>query len=330
MKFRTEYKAQRAPFTLNPERPVVMLGSCFADNMRLRMRRCMWKAENPLGTLYNPLSIERAIRVCFPPDNATEEFGGKETGEFVKSIFKDSNRIYHSWLFDSGVSSAREEDCENSFKELRRQFRVSLEKAEALFVTFGTSYCYFLADHEEEYVVANCHKQPSSLFLRRRIGVDDVVDCWVKLVKDLRKQNDGLKVIFTVSPVRHMKDGFAANKRSKAVLLLAVEEICNQLDCCFYFPAYEIVNDDLRDYRFYASDLVHPSEEAVDYLWEIFRATYIDAEGEKLLKEGESMVKAFAHRPLIENKEAETWRKAELLGRLNDFIQSHPDMLSEI
>ena len=318
MKFRTEYKPVKADFILNPERHVVMLGSCFADNMRQKMRQCLWRAENPLGTLYNPLSIERAIRLCLH---------GDDPQDFLRpSVFQGTDNIYHSWLFDSKISAGCKAELNENFIRISEEFAKDIKDTQALFVTFGTSWCYFLA-REPEFVVANCHKQPSDMFVRRRLSVQEIVDCWERLVSDLREYNPGLRIVFTVSPVRHVRDGLEGNARSKAVLLLAIDELCARLGCCSYFPAYEIVNDDLRDYRFYASDLVHPSDQAVEYLWEIFKATYIDANGERLLKEGEKVLKMCSHRPLIASENEKNLLRMKAQGQYLSFIDSHPDMM---
>lgn len=318
MKFRTEYKPTKASFTLNPEHHVVMLGSCFADNMRRKMRECLWRAENPLGTLYNPLSIERAIRMCLNP--------GEHNEAFYDTVFKDAEGVYHSWLFHSQLSTKGRDEMSGRFFAMKRTLFSELRTAPVLFVTFGTSYCYFLAENPD-FVVANCHKQPSAMFARRRLTIGEIADCWEKLVNNLKDFNPDMRIVFTVSPVRHIKDGLEGNSRSKAVLLLAIDELCSRMDCCSYFPAYEIVNDDLRDYRFYASDLVHPSDQAVEYLWEIFRATYLNAEGEALLKEGNSIVKAYFHRPLIDDDYENYLRRLKVTERYNNFIALHPDML---
>lgn len=319
MKFRTEYKPVKATFTLNPEHHVLMLGSCFADNMLQKMRSCLWRADNPLGTLYNPLSIERAIRLCLNP--------GDRNVNFMSTIFQGTDKISHSWLFDSKISAGSECEVVENFDSVAQQFSKDIIDAQVLFVTFGTSWCYFLAE-SPDFVVANCHKQPADMFVRRRLSVEEIVDCWESLAADLREINPDLRIVFTVSPVRHIKDGFEGNARSKAVLLLAVEELCNRLEWCSYFPAYEIVNDDLRDYRFYASDLVHPSEQAVEYLWEIFRATYLDAEGVNLLKEGEKIAKACNHRPLIGSDFEKRLYHWKVKNQYLKFHNAHPDMLT--
>lgn len=296
MKFRSQYTAEPAGFVLNPEKPAVLLGSCFADNIAERMELSRWKARNPFGVLFNPLSIARAVTLAISTENPASAV--------KKSIFEHEG-IYHSWLFDSGKSARTAEAAEERAMEGIRVFREMIASAEALFITFGTSWCYFLAcvenssGREGEYVVANCHKQPQRLFTRRKIGIEEITEVWSGVLESLHRANPDLKVIFTVSPVRHLKDGFVENSRSKATLILAVERLCSTFTFCHYFPAYEIVNDDLRDYRFYASDLAHPSEMAVDYIWEIFQETYLDAEGCRKVREGEKAVRRERHRTII-------------------------------
>lgn len=289
MKFRTEFTPVPAGFSLNPEKPVILLGSCFADNITQRMRFCRWDARNPFGVLFNPLSIARAVTLSLADTDPRQEI--------LDSTF-ESDGICHSWLFDSKKSAKSSADVAEHILDSIRDFKRTIETSEALFITFGTAWCYFL-NKREDYVVANCHKQPQQLFTRRRISVNEIADVWIPLLEEIHRRYPQLKVIFTVSPVRHLKDGFTGNARSKATLILAVEKICDSLEYCSYFPAYEIVNDDLRDYRFYASDLAHPSEMAVDYIWDIFKATYVDNRGNLLLKEGEKATRLSQHRNII-------------------------------
>lgn len=275
---------------LDPDREVMLLGSCFADNITRRMVRCRWDAVNPFGVLFNPLSIATAVNLAFSSDD--------ETRQSIENSLFECDGIRHSWLFDSGMSARDKEVSESRITEALTLFRSRIGKSEALFVTFGTAWCYFL--NSTGAVVANCHKQPQSLFTRRRIAIEEIVTVWELLLEKLHEINPALQVIFTVSPVRHLKDGFVENTRSKATLILAVEELCKRFDFCRYFPAYEIVNDDLRDYRFYAADLAHPSDQAVDYIWEIFQETYLDPAGRQRLKEGEKLTRCSEHRPIIQ------------------------------
>lgn len=290
MKFRTEYLPGRAELTLDPRRPVALLGSCFTQNIARRMTEYGWENFCGAGTLYNPLSIGRVLELLAFSDNPLPEI--------EQSLFEREGFI-HSWLFDSHFSRATQEEIHAKLSETSASLRRSLGEAQALIVTFGTAWCYFLKEMEE-YVVSNCHKMPQTLFDRRRVTVAEIADRWTTLCGRLRESYPELKVIFTVSPVRHLKDGFEGNARSKATLLLAVEEICEAAENALYFPAYEIMNDDLRDYRFYANDLVHPSEQGVEYIWEIFRATYVDSDGEALLKAGNKEFKRRNHKGILE------------------------------
>jgi len=322
MNFRTVFSPIKADFTLSPERPVVALGSCFADYMSARMRQTLWNVVNPLGTLYNPRSIANALEAAVCSED-------KALSRFRDSLFIREG-IVHSWMFDSRISCGDTEQAVCRFLHMRDEMQESLQQAGALFVTFGTAWIYQLADRHE-YIVANCHKMPSAGFVRRRMGIDEIAELWGDLANRLASLYPNLRIIFTVSPVRHIKDGFEGNARSKATLLLAVEKICADNTNCSYFPAYEIVNDDLRDYRFYASDMIHPSTDAVEYLWDIVCHTYLDADGIELLCRGEALRRAFAHRPLVVTDKtviAEEQRLARLRQQADDFATLHPLMLS--
>ena len=331
MKFRTEIKTEKSGLRLSPEFPLVLVGSCFADNMSAMMQAHLWKAENPLGVLYNPFSIEKALNLVLLSENTEKEF--------EKTLFQ-VNGVWKSWLFYSRMSSCNKEELIETFLKKSAAIKELLEKGKVLIVTFGTSWCYWLSSRNQltkQYsqdigIVGNCHKQPSDFFERRRASIDEIVECWNNLLTHFKKRYKGLNVVFTVSPVRHLKDGFEGNARSKAILLLAVEEICKNNENCHYFPAYEILNDDLRDYRFYATDLVHPSEEGVEYIWEKFKETFLDEQGINLLKEGEKIMRAWRHRPLMplasdseESKEEEE-RRIKIESEYLNLKKRYPDL----
>lgn len=321
MRFRTEYPVKRSDLTVSVERPVLLVGSCFSDNITRRMRECLWDGRNPFGVLYNPMSIAKALELAlYDPDPYTK----------VKESLFESDGITNSWLFSSRMSREFRSDAYEVAIRRLTEARETMDKGKTLIVTFGTSWCYYL--HEKnDYVVGNCHRQPSALFERRRVSVGEIVDVWTHVLEELRLRYPGTNVIFTVSPIRHLKDGFEGNSRSKAVLLLAVEELCVRFGCCRYFPAFEILNDDLRDYRFYDSDLVHPSEEAADYIWDIFKSTYLTQEDMAVLKEGEGILRAWRHRPMLEGRKSElmeyreSLRRYEIGERWNAFYEKHPN-----
>lgn len=288
MKFRTEYQSQRSSLTLSPGKPVVMAGSCFTQNMAAKMKEHNWKAVNPFGTLYNPFSIAFAIDWMMDIEKGSKRF--------EKSLF-EFNGIWNSEMLDSSFSSSVKEDCIAEFLLRQKEFHAAIDEGRTLIVTFGTSICYHFK--ESGVPVGNCHKQPSDLFYEKRMGISEISSYWEVIIENLKEVYPDINIIFTVSPVRHLKNGFTGNSRSKAVLQLAIEDICKYQERVWYFPAYEIMNDDLRDYRFYAADLVHPSDEGIQYIWEKFCETYLDEEGKKRLKEGENKIKAASHRPKL-------------------------------
>lgn len=318
MRFRTEYTPTQARTPLSPQAPATLLGSCFAENITKRMRSCLWDAQNPFGVLFNPFSIARAVELAlYEPDPAA----------IVRNSIFESDGYFHSWLFDSGKSAPNADTAAGCILNALDEFRRHLSASGALIITFGTAWCYFLAD-KEEYVVANCHKQPQKLFCRRRVSTSEITGLWSKLLTQLHQDYPELKIIFTVSPVRHLRDGFEGNARSKATLTLAVEELCQSRDYCIYFPAFEIMNDDLRDYRFYAEDLTHPSDIAVEYIWEKFKDTYLDDDGLKLLNEGEALTRRAMHRGLLPDSEGAIKFRNDTIGLIREFNESHPTMLT--
>lgn len=317
MKFRTEIEPDKAGVIIRPEKPIVLLGSCFADNIGGRMRRCLWNAVNPTGVLFNPLSIAAALELSL--------FDGNAADSYADSIF-ESEGIYHSWLSDSSGSSDTRRGAIEKFTERTLILREMLGKGQTLCVTFGSAFCYFLAS-DSATPVANCHKQPATLFTRRRVTADEICDVWISLASRLKELFPKLRIIFTVSPVRHVRDGLHENSLSKSTLLLAVDRICRELDFCHYFPAYEILLDDLRDYRFYASDLVHPSDMAVEYIWEKFRESFIDNSGCEMLKKGEAIYRRADHRPIIADDAKLASFRDETRRIAESFRQAYPDSL---
>ncbi len=286
----------RSALSLDPTRPIVLVGSCFASNIAKKMRECMWNSYNGVGTLYNPISIAKVLDLMI--------FSESSYFDFESSLFEAEGST-HSWLFDSHFSAPTKEKCLQYILGSQKELLCALSEAQALVVTFGTSWCYFLSesdihDGNENYIVANCHKMPPSMFRRKRVSVEEISSLWIDLCNRIKKKYPELKLIFTVSPVRHLKDGFEGNTLSKAVLHLSVERICERVSGCIYFPAYELMYDDLRDYRFYASDLAHPSEMAIEYIWEVFCKTFLDEKGLMKIKEGCKRYKLLNHRQILE------------------------------
>lgn len=323
MKFRTEYLASPSDPLLNPEESIVLIGSCFTDYIGERMRTCRWRAfPNITGTLFNPSSIAKVLHLAC---TWTDPF------EVIKNSLANRDQLWMSWLADSKCTTYSKRDTDHLIFSRLLRLRERLAEARTLIVTFGTAWIYELRERPG-YVVANCHKFPADTFVRRRLTVEEIVKEWNALLLLLKDKYPDMRVIFTVSPVRHLKDGFEGNSRSKAILQLACEEICSQNEEVDYFPSFEIMNDDLRDYRFYSSDMVHPSPEAVDYIWEKFQDRYLSKSSRELLAKGEKITKRLNHRPIMYggSELAEymaSLQHSETIDHYNAFMQEHPTML---
>lgn len=292
MKFRTEIHVAPLGTDIGYADTVLLFGSCFADEMRRRMQELKFRAEgNFTGPLFNPASVASLLRRAQDPAPVT-----------AAELRQDGD----GWWFhyDAGTllsdpdPAAVLERCNEALGRLRER----LPAARCIVVTFGTAWVYRLKENGR--IVANCHKQPQALFDRERLTVEAIVAEWSQL---LAGPLAGKQVVFTVSPVRHLGDGAEENSLSKATLRVAVGELTAKFGQTRYFPAYELLTDDLRDYRFYADDLVHPSRLAVGYVWEKFAAAALSAEAQALLPEVERLEAQCAHRP--RRAESAAWRE---------------------
>jgi hypothetical protein len=286
MKFRTEITTQPAKLRIAHNQPVLMLGSCFAENMAGKMEKSGFKiCLNPFGIVYNP-----------------ESTAGSLCDVMQKRIYTETDLfeyqgVYHSFAHHSRFSST---DSQQVLEKINTSIAAAsdfLFKTEILIVTFGTASVYRLKDSGK--IVSNCHKLPADRFQEERLTIHQIIGRWNEIISNLRSINPQIHVIFTVSPIRHWKDGAHANQLNKAVLLLAINELLQSDSHCYYFPAYEIMLDDLRDYRFYADDLIHPNNQAIEYIWEKFGDSYFDASVKETGKIYEKQQKILNHRPLI-------------------------------
>lgn len=288
MEFRT--KISMLPFDrrIGYDTPGLSLGSCFAENISARMRALKFPvASNPFGVLFNPASIATAIEIL-------------DAGRtFDRSALAECSGVWSSFHFHGGFSSADPDEALGKMNEAVQQGSAALRDCDYLVITFGTAWIYELSENmggcAAGEVVANCHKFPATAFRRRRLSVDEIVTRYETL---LQGPLAGKHIILTVSPVRHIKDGLAGNSASKATLVLAAQQLAERHHNIDYFPSFEIVNDDLRDYRFYAADMLHPSDVAVDYIWEVFSANAVSPEALQAAGEIGKLVAAAQHRPL--------------------------------
>ena len=262
MKLYTSVDIAPSPKKIAYNDKILLLGSCFADNIGTKFGEYYFQTTvNPYGTLYNPASIAKAISGI---GNGVSDIG-----------IVEHNGLWHSLSHHGSFSRADKEDLVRACEQSKVQLREALQLASIMIITFGTAWVY----EYEDKVVANCHKLPANRFVRRRMTVDEIVEIWQPILAAMPDKH----WIFTVSPIRHVKDGLHENQISKAILLQAVDRLTAKLldspiGGLSYFPSYEIMLDELRDYRFYAEDMVHPSAVAVDYIWQRFVDTYMTAD----------------------------------------------------
>lgn len=292
MEFLTHITIPKTSFTCSYKEQVVLLGSCFAENIGRKLRENKFLVDmNPFGVLYNPASIAQAIRMLLQP----ERFTGND-------LLRHEG-VYHSFAHHSQFSSSSETECLDGINDRLFSSAEYLRKAERMIITVGTACVYRLKSTGE--IVSNCHKLPEKMFSRSMLSVEDIVAEWKPLLLSLWEQNPDLKILFTVSPIRHWKDGAHGNLLSKATLLLAIEQVEKAFpERVFYFPAYELMMDELRDYRFYADDMLHPSSQAVEYIWQRFSENILTKEAQEILKEWGEIQKALNHKPFQPNGEA--------------------------
>lgn len=314
MEFRTKVEWPAPALTLSPQSKVTLIGSCFAVNVGQRMQAAMMDVHvNPFGVLYNPLSIAAVIK------------GVLSGGDFSENHFFESNEMWHCWLNDSSFSEMTKEGCMRHLKQVCVDELERLFTSDVLFITLGTNHYYNLK--ESGLVVGNCHKQPSALFEEKMLTVEDVVAEMNVMLHDLWAVNPALNVVWTVSPYRYQKYGLHESQLGKAVLLLAVDRLCRENARCSYFPAYEIVLDELRDYRFYNEDMLHPSAMAVSYIWECFCNHYFTSEMHEYVDATEKLSKALAHRPLHPDSESYRQFLCKTLLKLEQLNQKYPNFV---
>ena len=304
MKWRTEISVDRLDFDIDHSSSIVMMGSCFSDEIGMRMRSQLFDvAVNPLGTLFNPASIADAITDALD----SHSFTAAELFQ-VDGTWRSLRRHSRFALPDGNATLAMLND---SLAATRRH----LLTADLLIVTLGSAIAH--RHIPSGCIAANCHKLPASQFTVEALSVDDITSQWQPLLHRLFTLNPALKVVFTVSPVRHIGYGLQRDRLSKSTLIVAVNDLC--CDKVSYFPSYEIVVDDLRDYRWYADDMVHPSAQAVDYVYDIFRQSAMTADTIALADKWGKLTQRMRHRhsspqAVIEFRNATLLMAEELAG----------------
>lgn len=320
MELYTRILLPKARFSFSYEDRVVMMGSCFAENIGRKLEENKFSVDiNPFGTLYNPASVAEGLRMLLRPERFTPG-----------DLFQHEG-IYHSFTHHSRFSAPSEEECLGHINSRLSESSDFLRKATRLVITLGTAFVYRLKS--DGRIVSNCHKLPEKMFDRQLLSVGEIVAEWKGLLLSLWEQNPELKILFTVSPIRHWKDGAHGNQLSKATLLLAIDALQKEFpEHTAYFPAYEIMMDELREYRFYADDMLHPSTTAIEYIWERFTGSMLSPDSLSILKEWKDIQKAINHKPFQPESEAYKRFISQTLLKMERLNEKFPyfDMTNEV
>lgn len=312
MRFRTEIPVVKNEATIGYDRPVFLIGSCFSDNIGDKLRYFKFKTQvNPYGVIFNPLAIEQAI----------SDIAAKK--EYLKTDIYHYNDIWLSFNHHTSFSAANAETILENINNAISIAHDTLKNASHIFITLGTAWVYrFLATGT---IVANCHKIPQREFAKELLNANEINQSLNTTIGLLKKINKNISIIFTVSPVRHLRDGFIENQLSKALLISAVQQVVKTNDS-IYFPSYEIMMDDLRDYRFYNEDMVHPNELGITYIWEKFKEAFLSESTLETVEEINAIQKRMAHIPF--NPESADYKKFMEVtqAKVSALTKKYPDI----
>ncbi|MDH7913254.1 GSCFA domain-containing protein [Winogradskyella sp. SYSU M77433] len=292
---------------------VMLLGSCFSENIGGKFDYFKFQSNvNPFGVLFHTVAIENLVARSINEDFYSEE-------ELIYN-----NEVYSCFDAHSKLNSSTQKDVLRTLNDSIKSTHQQLKDATHIIVTLGTAWVYrYIASDK---IVANCHKVPQKQFLKELLPIDDILASIENTIALIRSVNPKANFIFTVSPVRHLKDGFVENTQSKSHLLSAIHQVVDPRHQQYYFPSYEIMMDELRDYRFYNSDMIHPSDLAVDYIWEKFKTVWLSEDAQQVLDNVKQIQSGLAHKPFNPDSEAHQKFQMKLNERIEVLQTEYPHM----
>jgi len=296
---------------------IMLIGSCFTEHIGKRLEDIKFEVcSNPHGILFNPLSV------CNSLNRYIEEQLYEERDLFYL------NELWNNWAFHTRFSDTDPVRALKGMNDSLVTASAFIRDAGWLIITLGSSYQYFLKEDEgrKSPAVANCHRAPGQWFEKKLLGIEEVTDNLIDTINAVRSINPGINVIFTISPVRHIRDGIVNNNRSKARLIEAVHDVVARMDYCSYFPAYELIIDVLRDYRFYDIDMVHPNYPATQFVWEHFSKTYFEEDTAGLARQLADIHIAANHKPRFPDTEAHRRFMDEYAKKIGVLETLHPHL----
>lgn len=310
MNFRTQIPLKKVHNQIDYSSKIVLFGSCFTENISNKLSYFKFENfSNPFGILFHSTAIKNSIV------NAINENKYSENDCFL------SNENWCSFDAHSELNNASKEEFLKNLNTTISETHTQLKEATHLIITLGTSWVY--RHLESDKIVANCHKIPQKKFLKELLSVDDISSNLEAIICLLKNINPKIEIIFTVSPVRHLKDGFTENSLSKAHLISAIHNVIEPRNHIHYFPSFEIMMDDLRDYRFYNSDMIHPNETAINYIWETFKTVWINEKTTDLMNEIDAIQKGLSHKPFNEKTTQHQQFLSNLKLRIKNLQEQH-------
>ncbi len=312
MKFQTQVPITKASKPIDYQGKVVLLGSCFSEHIGAKFLYYKFKQNsNPFGILFHPMAIKKMVDRALGLEHYTEE-----------DLFF-LNDQWHCFDVHSKLSNSSKGELLGQLKEKVFQTGEKLKNATHICITLGTAWVY--RKKADGQIVANCQKVPQANFTKEILDIPAIEQCLLDVIQETHKVNPEVQFIFTVSPVRHLKDGFVENQHSKAHLISAVQSVVNA-GKAFYFPSYEIMMDELRDYRFYTADMVHPSTVAIDYIWDKFCEAWIAKDATAVMEKVEEIQKATQHRPFNPSGKSHEKFIKSIYAKIEDLKKVYPFM----
>jgi hypothetical protein len=311
--FRTKVNIPVSPANISYLSKCLLMGSCFSDYIGQIMKRHKFQAVlNPFGTLFNPASIAQ---------NTEHLLSGNI---FTAGELHQHNGLWFSFFHYTGFSDPHPQVCLEKINTAAKTASAWLKTCDYLILTFGTAWIYKY--NATSAIVANCHKLPAAAFTRSLMQPGEIIALYRNLIPLLRSVNPGLRIIFTLSPVRHWADGAENNLLSKSILHYSIHEILKEHAELYYFPAYEIFMDELRDYRFYAADMLHPSEQGTAYIWQRFCDTWMDPATLQQYSNVSAVIRATGHRPMNAVTDAHKTFRQQTLEKIEHLSRQFPFM----
>lgn len=317
MKLQTQVPLQQVSNQIDYQSQVLLLGSCFVENIGKKLDYFKFRTlQNPFGILFHPKAIENLLSRSI-----------QKTGYTKDDVFYHNER-WHCFDAHSDLSDISKDGLLQKLNLSLEQTNQQIAQTTHIILTLGTAWVY--RHLETNSVVANCHKVPQKEFSKELLSVDAIVACLENMIESIQSVNPNAHLIFTISPVRHLKDGFVENQQSKAHLISAIHQIIGKNASLRlvegYFPSYEIMMDELRNYRFYEADMVHPNQLAIDYIWERFKSTWISIKDYPIMEKVEAIQKRIEHRPFNPDSEQHQKFLSALHNKMQDLKNEYPFM----